>query len=552
MPDAGLSARIGVHGAPGQQTRPQPRHRPTPQRQRVGGGRTTPVGLLRLAGTRRRGNRACRPCNRRPGSSFATPRAVFNQPESVLLLARQGGLPVGIVGLRPTDTDGQMELVRFYTPAVGPGGRCRAGPDRAGVAGGPWARRRRGRARHGAVVHGRGGAPLRATRLRTHHRTTPPAGRRWRPIPLEPVGSGPTAAGRTMTTGLRHRPHRPPTRRRDDRSPSLWTRAVGSAAVTIGPADLMRLTFGKAVANTSLRWLPFFLPTLAVAFHASTATLAALLGLAEAAGLSTLAAGRWLDRGRERLVIVAALVTAALASTVALLGTVAAFAVSAVLLGAAAGYVTVGGHAWISARVPFDRRARFIGLYEISWASALLIGAPVVAPVDLAVSAGGALSSPSPWPALPLRWRWPPSTTASRCGPTRRPCAPAPDTGAEAELRGGTRAPHRRGVDRHHGFGHGGDGRPRHHRRRRHLARRGPGRLDRRGGSGGHGPSAGPSSWPHRRRRRSPTRSASDDRCCWRWSVSWSDCPSSPSPGRRCWSARSACWSSSSASSTPS
>jgi len=133
------------------------------------------------------------------------------------------------------------------------------------------------------------------------------------------------------------------------------------------------------MANTSLRWIPFFLPTLVIAFSAETSQLTLLLGLAELSGLSTLIAGRWLDARRERLVIITALCAIAAASIIALAGHVAAFFVMAVLLGAGAAYVTVGGHAWISARVPFASRARFIGIYEMSWASALLIGAPIVA-----------------------------------------------------------------------------------------------------------------------------------------------------------------------------
>lgn len=142
---------------------------------------------------------------------------------------------------------------------------------------------------------------------------------------------------------------------------------------------MAKLTFGKGTTNTAVRWLPFFLPTLALAFDSSTATLALVLGLAEASGLSTVLVGRRLDAGRERLVIIAALCGVAVASTLALVGSIWTFAVAAVVLGASAGHVTVAGHAWISARVPFDRRARFIGIYEISWASALLIGVPIIA-----------------------------------------------------------------------------------------------------------------------------------------------------------------------------
>lgn len=151
------------------------------------------------------------------------------------------------------------------------------------------------------------------------------------------------------------------------------------APVEIGRSELIRLTYGKGTVNTAIRWLPFFLPTLAVAFGSSTAALALLLGVAEGSGLSTIAVGRFLDAGRERLVIIAALLSIAVSSALAIVGSIWTFAAAVVVLGAASGHVTVGGHAWISARVPFERRARFIGVYEISWASALLVGVPVIA-----------------------------------------------------------------------------------------------------------------------------------------------------------------------------
>lgn len=154
----------------------------------------------------------------------------------------------------------------------------------------------------------------------------------------------------------------------------------------IGRSELAKLTLGKGTVNTAVRWLPFFLPTLAVAFDSSTATLALFLGIAEACGLSTYFVGRWLDAGHERLVIMLALGSVVLSSALALVGSIWFFAAAAVILGVAAGNITVAGHAWISARVPFHRRARFIGMYEFSWASALLVGVPIIA---LLISAFG-------------------------------------------------------------------------------------------------------------------------------------------------------------------
>jgi DHA1 family inner membrane transport protein len=154
---------------------------------------------------------------------------------------------------------------------------------------------------------------------------------------------------------------------------------VKTRASEIGRVDLGKLTFAKGSLNTAIRWLPFFLPTLAVAFDSTTAQLALLLGVAEASGLSTAFVGRWLDAGKERLVIIAALLSLVISSALALVGSIWFFAAAVVVLGAASGMITVSGHAWISARVDFDRRARFIGIYEISWASALLVGVPGIA-----------------------------------------------------------------------------------------------------------------------------------------------------------------------------
>ncbi len=142
---------------------------------------------------------------------------------------------------------------------------------------------------------------------------------------------------------------------------------------------LLRLVAAKTVANVGSRWIPFFLPTLGTAFSATTRQMTLALGIGETAGLATLAVGRHLDRGRERLVIVGAMGLTALGAVLALSGRYGLFAVAyfATLLGVA--LCTVGGHAYLSRRVAYARRARVIGLFETSWALSLLLGAPVAA-----------------------------------------------------------------------------------------------------------------------------------------------------------------------------
>ena len=66
-------------------------------------------------------------------------------------------------------------------------------------------------------------------------------------------------------------------------------------------------------------------------------------------------------------------------AVLALAGTLATFAISFFILVLGVSNLTVAGQAWISHRVDYRRRARSIGLYETSWAIALLAGAPIVA-----------------------------------------------------------------------------------------------------------------------------------------------------------------------------
>lgn len=151
-------------------------------------------------------------------------------------------------------------------------------------------------------------------------------------------------------------------------------------------AELSALSGTKLVANTSLRWVGPFLPTLERAFSASTGTLTGIMGACELGGLSTVATGPLLDRGRERQVCVVGLGAVSASSFVALSGSVTGFAVSFALLILGVSNLTVAGHAWIGHRVAFARRGRAIGWYEMSWALSLLVGAPAVAWL---IAAGG-------------------------------------------------------------------------------------------------------------------------------------------------------------------
>jgi predicted MFS family arabinose efflux permease len=144
-------------------------------------------------------------------------------------------------------------------------------------------------------------------------------------------------------------------------------------------AQLTALTGGKVVTNTALRWVGPFLPTLERAFGTSTGTLTGIMGVAELGGLTTLATGSHLDRGRERTVFLAGIALVGLSSIIALGGTTWTFAIAYAVIVIGITNHTIAGHAWIGHRVAFAQRNRAIGTYETSWALALLVGAPVLA-----------------------------------------------------------------------------------------------------------------------------------------------------------------------------
>jgi predicted MFS family arabinose efflux permease len=154
---------------------------------------------------------------------------------------------------------------------------------------------------------------------------------------------------------------------------------VAEPRTGVDGGTLARLTAAKTVTNVALRWLPPFLPTLERAFGATTTQLTTVLGVGEMAGLSTVFVGRHLDRGRERVVMIGGLGLVGASAVLALAGSVVAFAVSFFVLVLGVSNLTVAGQVWISHRVDYRWRARSLGLYETSWAIALLAGAPIVA-----------------------------------------------------------------------------------------------------------------------------------------------------------------------------
>jgi MFS transporter, DHA1 family, inner membrane transport protein len=152
------------------------------------------------------------------------------------------------------------------------------------------------------------------------------------------------------------------------------TRGERSAGVQLGV-----LTGAKVVANTAMRWVGPFLPTLERAFETSTSTLTSVIGVAELGGLTTFVTGHALDRGHRRRMFLAGLALVGIASSIALIGSIISFAIAFALVVIGVGNLSTAGHAWISDRVPYQARGRALGTFETGWALSLLLGASGIA-----------------------------------------------------------------------------------------------------------------------------------------------------------------------------
>ena len=145
------------------------------------------------------------------------------------------------------------------------------------------------------------------------------------------------------------------------------------------PPGLIPATIGKGVASAALR-LPYtFIKPIAAGLGTSVGHLGAILGLGELLGLLTGAIGRSIDRGQQRrwMIIGLALVTAG-TCTIAAGRSVPTFGVGFGCISLGIAWYTTAGHGWIAHHVPYVGRGRAMGTYEMSWALALLVGAPVL------------------------------------------------------------------------------------------------------------------------------------------------------------------------------
>lgn len=141
-------------------------------------------------------------------------------------------------------------------------------------------------------------------------------------------------------------------------------------------SSLAYLSAERFVMNTAYRFVYPFLPVIARGLGVPLEQAALLISARHFAGLATPAVTRAVGQ-RPRRLIATGLVLFIVGSTVTVLtnayvGALLGFA----LIGIAKPVFDVSSQAYVSARVPYSNRARYLSVFEFTWAGALLIGAP--------------------------------------------------------------------------------------------------------------------------------------------------------------------------------
>jgi predicted MFS family arabinose efflux permease len=133
----------------------------------------------------------------------------------------------------------------------------------------------------------------------------------------------------------------------------------------------------RTTVNTAVRLIYPFLPSIARGLGVSLAAASRLVTLRMVGGMAAPLLGKLADRyGRRRVMEVALALFALAGLLMAGLGTLAAAAVAFTLYGFAKALYDPAVHAYVGDEVPYEERGRAIGIVELSWSSAWLLGVP--------------------------------------------------------------------------------------------------------------------------------------------------------------------------------
>ncbi len=133
----------------------------------------------------------------------------------------------------------------------------------------------------------------------------------------------------------------------------------------------------RTAINTTFRIIYPFLPSIARGLGISLKAAGALVTLRMVARLASPFLGPLADRyGRRRVMEIALLLFSLASLLLAGLGTFAAAAIAFILYGIAKALYDPAVYAYLGDTVPYHKRGRTIGIVELAWSSAWLLGVP--------------------------------------------------------------------------------------------------------------------------------------------------------------------------------
>ncbi len=143
-------------------------------------------------------------------------------------------------------------------------------------------------------------------------------------------------------------------------------------------SSLVFLSAGRFVMNTAYRFVYPFLPVIARSLGVPLEQAALLISVRHIAGLATPGVTRVVGRGeaRHRLIVTGLMLFIAGSAVTVLANAYVGVLIGFALLGLAKPVYDVSSQAYIADRVPYGQRARYMSVFEFTWAAALLVGAP--------------------------------------------------------------------------------------------------------------------------------------------------------------------------------
>ena len=155
----------------------------------------------------------------------------------------------------------------------------------------------------------------------------------------------------------------------------MLRRALGDGFPEDVGRHIALLTLARTAANGCFRFAPPFLATMASGLGVSLDTIGIAVAVSELSGLMSPITGSVAERFHRRTAMATGLASVAVAAIIAASApNVVVLALALVLLNQSKVLFDLGLGAWVSDRVPYERRGRVIGLTETSWAGGLLLG----------------------------------------------------------------------------------------------------------------------------------------------------------------------------------